>query len=211
MLFLFVTFLVLIMLGVIIIGMFEQGKTRPRRPPGELVALERELSPVSNRHLTPLDLGWQRSAAAPLAWTKTSALLLLALVIGPIGVMGVLAILGLANRMSLTPWPDNLLWGAAILLILGVLAALLINRIQDWQKVRALETRGQLAQGVMLDRWTMKGRGISYCVAYYFDLPGSSIPIVRGEINEWAYHTYQIGDLVRVRYLLDNPQVCRLE
>lgn len=185
-----------------------QGKMRPRRPPGEPLAPGPGLDPVSNRQLTPRDLGWQRPLAVPLTWTKTSAIILMVLVTGLIGVMSVLTIVGLASRLNLAAWPGNLVWIAAFLLILSVPALLLIHGIQEWQRVKALEARGQLAQGVILDRWGISGQGR---VAYYFDLPGGSAPVVRAELNDYAYQAYQVGDLVLVRYLPDNPQVCRLE
>jgi hypothetical protein len=187
---------------------FAQGKTRPRRPPGEPMTLGLEPAPVSNRQLTPRDLGWQRPLAAPMAWTKMNAVLLIGIVIGPLGVTSLLTIVGLTYYLDLSAWPGQLLWIALFLLILSVLALLLINGLREWQTVKALEARGQLAQGVLLDRWGVPRRGY---VAYYFDLPGGSAPIVRGEINDEAHRAYQVGDLVRVRYLPDNPQVCRLE
>ena len=204
--------LVLLTVGLIVAGLWiAQRETRPRRHPGEPVAPSPGLAPVSNRQLTPLDLGWRRPFAAPMAWTKTNAVLLMVLVIGPIGVGSVLTIVGLASRLNLAAWPGNLLWVAAFLLILSVPALLLIHGIRDWQRVKALEARGQLVQGVMLDRWVVRGRGTAYCVAYYFDLPWGSAPLVRAEMNDEAYHAYQVGDMVQVRYLPDNPQVCRVE
>lgn len=48
-------------------------------------------------------------------------------------------------------------------------------------------------------------------MAYYFKLPWQSGSVVRAEMNAEAYRAYQVGDPVQVRYLPENPQVCRLE
>jgi hypothetical protein len=100
------------------------------------------------------------------------------------------------------------------LLIVSTQVWRLVKGVQDWQKVKALEARGQLIQGVLLDRWSGLTRGSQYCVAYYFELPWVSPgggPLIRAENNKQAHRAYQVGDPVQVRYLPDNPQVCRLE
>jgi hypothetical protein len=99
------------------------------------------------------------------------------------------------------------------LLIVSTQAWMLVKGLQDWQKVKALEAQGQLIQGVLLDRWSGLSRGSQYCVAYYFELPWGSLggPLVRAENNKEAHRAYRVGDPVQVRYLPDNPQVCRLE
>jgi hypothetical protein len=94
-----------------------------------------------------------------------------------------------------------------LLLPLGML----IKGMRDWQKINALERRGQLTQGVLLDRWSGFYRASVYSVAYYFELPGGTAPMIRAEVNKGAHQAYQVGDPVQVRYLPDNPQVCRLE
>jgi hypothetical protein len=100
------------------------------------------------------------------------------------------------------------------LLIVSTQAWMLVKGVQGWQKVKALEARGQLTQGVLLDRWSGLTRGSQYCVAYYFELPWGSPgggPLVRAENNREAHRAYRVGEAVQVRYLPDNPQVCRLE
>lgn len=100
------------------------------------------------------------------------------------------------------------------LLIVSTQAWMLVKGVRAWQQVKALEARGQLIQGILLDRWSGLGRGSRYCVAYYFELPWGSPggrPLVRAEVNKEAHRAYRAGDPVQVRYLPDNPQVCRLE
>jgi hypothetical protein len=133
------------------------------------------------------------------------------MVLGPIGMGNVLLFLGLAGGLNPAAWPRNLPWVFVFLLVLSAQALLLIYGVREWQRVKAVEARGQVTQGVILDRWVRRGRGSAYCVAYYFELPWGSAPVVRAEINDEAYRAYQVGDAVQVCYLPDNPQVCRLE
>lgn len=109
-----------------------------------------------------------------------------------------------------------LLAGAALLF--GLFFLISGGRI-FWQAL-ALHSQGRLTGGVLFDRWIELGRvgraGYEkhYCVAYYFELPWQprgSPPVQRAEYNRTAYHSLRLGDPVLVRYLPDNPKICRLE
>ena len=202
--------LILLSLALIVAGLRSmQGESTPRRSNRGPVAISPELAPAPSRRLTPLDLGWRRPYWAPMALTGWNAALFM--VISPMGMGTVLMFLGLAGGLNPTAWPRNLPWVVAFTLVLSAQALLLIYGVREWQRVKALEARGQVTQGVILDRWVRRGRGSAYCVAYYFELPWGSAPVVRAEINDEAYRAYQVGDAVQVRYLPDKPQVCPLE
>jgi hypothetical protein len=77
---------------------------------------------------------------------------------------------------------------------------------------RQLTSRGQPAEGVLVDRWTdTDSEGDkTYIVAYRFSPPGGP-PVTAAEYSRKAYDTCQIGDSVEVRYLPAKPETCRLE
>lgn len=108
----------------------------------------------------------------------------------------------------------SLAW-AGLPLLLG-LAGLGVALWGGWElkQVWALEDRGQMIIGVIFDRWVADPYRRPPCVAYYFDLPGQPNErsrVIRAEYNRTAYNTYQVGDSVQIRYLPDNPKICRLE
>jgi hypothetical protein len=109
--------------------------------------------------------------------------------------------------LEMVPGPCSFLFlaGGAVMFYLG---------LQNWQRIQALATRGQMTQGIVFDRWITGARGRQYCIAYYFDLPWGSPDgsrVIRAEVNRQVYHAFQMGDSIPIRYLPDKPQVCRVE
>ncbi len=106
------------------------------------------------------------------------------------------------------------------LLIVAALGALfvligMVLFISGWQGImeaRKLSRRGQLIQGTLIDRWTDKDSDGDpvYCVAFEFVLPGRP-RVTRAEYNQEAHDLLEIGDPVSVRYLPQQPHICRLE
>jgi hypothetical protein len=98
------------------------------------------------------------------------------------------------------------------------LSGLLMLRVagRRYDAARQLEQAGQLAQGIVVDRWWQRGREAGNAVAYQFDAPlpdGSSRQVVKGELVDLVtrYTRLQIGTPVQVRYLPTDPNVCRIE
>lgn len=110
------------------------------------------------------------------------------------------------------PFDSLALGGVGLLLTLGGFVIIILGRL-ELKQVMALDNRGQIIGGIIFERWApFSGR--PPCVAYYFDLPGQPKEhsrVVRAEFNERAYYTYQVGDQVQIRYLPENPKLCRLE
>jgi hypothetical protein len=77
---------------------------------------------------------------------------------------------------------------------------------------RQLAWQGQVAQGFITDRWTDTDSDgdKTYIVAYQFSALGWP-PVTVAEYNHSAYDKFLPGDSVRVRYLPNKPQTCRLE
>lgn len=166
-----------------------------------------ESTPVANHPAFP-QLSWQR----PLwvSWPLTTGRAILLMVMGLLGISNLILSLAFFIWLELPPGLSSFLFpvGGGILFFLGV---------RDWQRLKALKTRGQLVQGVIFDRWVIgRVRTIfpSYNVAYYFDLPGGSpdgMRVIRAENNRQVYQAFRVGDPVQVRYLPDKPQVYRVE
>lgn len=90
--------------------------------------------------------------------------------------------------------------------------ALLGNSWRTMGQASQLNRQGQLIQGTVLDGWTdtdSDGDRV-YCVAYHFTPPGRP-GVTRAEYNRTAYNRLAPGDPVSVRYLPQNPHICRLE
>jgi hypothetical protein len=109
--------------------------------------------------------------------------------------------------------PYYLLFIAALGSLFVVFGVILF--ISGWQgiaKSRKLSRRGQLIQGTLIDRWTDQDSDGDpvYCIAFEFTLPGRP-HVTRAEYNREAYDLLEIGDPVSVRYLPDQPHICRLE
>jgi hypothetical protein len=109
---------------------------------------------------------------------------------------------------------SSLGWAGLPLLFVLVGLGLALWGGRELNQVLALDGRGQMIRGVVFDRWVAYPYRRPPCVAYYFDLlgqPNGRTRVVRAEYNRTAYNTYQVGDSVPIRYLPDNPKICRLE
>ncbi|MDH3675252.1 MAG: DUF3592 domain-containing protein [Anaerolineae bacterium] len=83
---------------------------------------------------------------------------------------------------------------------------------REIHKARVLARHGEMTSGSLIDRWTETDSDgdREYCVAFRFAVPGE-LEITTAEYNRKAYNTLQVGDLVQVRYVPDQPQTCCLE
>lgn len=213
--------LVLLTVGLIVAGLWVMQQEQASRP-----AVSRPTAPgleqpsTSSRPALPPDLQWKRPFRVHWALTRGNAGMAMAYGIGLI--VSLPFVLYWVSSFAARDWSNISLFGFIFmlpfvvvpLLIVGIQGWMMVKGVLDWQKVKALEERGQLTQGVLLDRWSGMSRGSRYCLAYYFELPWGhpgSGPLVRAEVNREAHRAYRVGDLVQVRYLPDNPQVCRLE
>lgn|GEM_PF-4547001 len=206
-------FLMVILIGTVVliaisIGLgllLMQPEQAPHRPGHHLSTPE----PASAANHPPFsELSWPRPLWAP--WPLTPGKAILLMVIGLLGMSNLILSLVFLIWLEVPLGPCSFLFpvGGGVLFFLGV---------RDWQRIKALETQGQLAQGVIFDSWvTGRGRTLfpSYNVAYYFTLPWGSPDgsrVIRAENNRQVYQTFQIGDTIPVRYLPDKPQICRVE
>lgn len=76
-----------------------------------------------------------------------------------------------------------------------------------------LGRQGQVAQGLVVDRWTetdSDGDKV-YVVAYRFNALGHPPVTIAEYFHRGLFDKLQLGEAVRVRYLPDKPQTCRLE
>lgn len=182
----------------VVFGTLRAARSSRQDPPG--------LGPAQ---LLPPTVQWQRSWWVSTAITETNSLMYLGL-----AVVGMLITLTVAVTLILRGSAGPLgvfFFGPMGLVLLLLQGGLFVKGMLDWQKNQTLTDRGQLARGVLIDRWKRRGHQTRlYCVAYYFE-PLESRGVVRAEINFTAYDTLRIGDVVQVRYLPDQPQVCRLE
>jgi hypothetical protein len=207
---------------LIVVGFWlMQQEQASRQPASRPTGLGPELPSATSRPAPPPDLQWKRpSGRVPWALTRRNASL--TIVYGGGLLVTLPYVLYSLSRNATADRPDfspiacicMLPFIVIPLLIVSTQVWALVKGVRDWQKVKALEARGQLSEGVLLDRWSGLWRGSEYCVAYYFELPWGNPgggPLIRAEVNKEAHRTYRVGDSVRVRYLPDNPQVCRLE
>ncbi len=77
-----------------------------------------------------------------------------------------------------------------------------------------LTLEGSLTWGVVTDRWTQWIRRKHYCIVYRFEIPATgytSRAVIQAEYNPDVYRRCQVGERVLVRYLPENPAICRLE
>lgn len=206
-----VVLLILLSVALIVAGLWSMlAESTFRRPNREPLAPSPAPITALSRRLTAFDLGWRRPfLLPPMALTNWYAQFFM--IVPAVIVLGLLALV--ITWFIQTPGARLSEFPLAFIFvpIVGVQGLMFTKGLLDWRKLQALNTRGQLASGFMLDRWVKRGRSTAYCVAYYFELPWGSAPVVRAEINDEAYHAYQIGNSVSVRYLPEKPQVCRLE
>jgi hypothetical protein len=131
--------------------------------------------------------------------------------LGIAGMIITLAVVAMLILQGSGGWSGVFPFKTMGLMWLALQGGLFVKGVLDWQKDQALTGRGHLVQGVLFDRWVRRGRGTRFhYVAYYFEPPAQA-GVIRAEINADAYHTLRIGDEVQVRYLPNQPQVCRLE
>jgi hypothetical protein len=208
--------LVLFTTVLIVAGLWLMQQDQASRQPASRPAVP-ELPLASSPPTPSPGLQWRRPYMVPWALTRKNAGLVIA---GGLGLILTLPfVLYWVGGFAARDWSSFSPLGCIFMLPFVVIPLLivswqvwmLVKGVRDWQRIKMLEARGQLAPGVMLDRWIRRGRGVAYCVAYYFELPWESAPVVRAEMNAEAYRAYQVGDSVQVRYLPDNPKVCRLE
>jgi hypothetical protein len=105
-------------------------------------------------------------------------------------------------------------WLGWLPLLVGVVTAMLARRRE--KLAQQLDRDGQITSGIVIERWHARGRQGGPCATYQFDaqLPdGQSRRIVKAEIVDLVtrFQQLQAGMLVQVRYLLDDPNVCRIE
>lgn len=115
-----------------------------------------------------------------------------------------------------TPFKPLLLFAGLGGVMLGIGLALLPSRWRAWRNVRRLYSEGQVVPATVVNLWRSANTGhqISYCVAYRFEVAastGHSQTILSAEVNELAFDWLRLRQETPVRYLPDNPHVCRLE
>jgi hypothetical protein len=184
---------VILIIGLLLRQALAPSDSTRKDPPG--------LGPAQ---LLPPTVHWRRPYWVSTAITEANGMMYMGL-----GLLGMFITLSFAVVLILRGSGDSF-FGTIGLLLLVFQGGLFIKGMLDWQKDRALTSRGQLVQGVLIDRWVRHGRSRIDCVAYYFE-PLGHAGLVRAEMNPKAYRTLRIGDAVQVRYLPDQPQVCHLE
>ncbi|MCB0211958.1 MAG: hypothetical protein KDJ52_21635 [Anaerolineae bacterium] len=115
-----------------------------------------------------------------------------------------------------SPFKPLLLFAGLGVVMLTIGLVLLPTRWRNWRKVRRLYTQGQVVPATVVNLWRSADarRQISYCVAYQFeatDINGQAQTIVSAEVNELAFEVLRLRQQTPVRYLPENPNVCRLE
>jgi hypothetical protein len=196
-----------VVLTVSLIGvglLLMQQEPAARQPTSRLSGPGSELAPASSDSALS-ELPWKRPVLPPMPLTSGNAVLYM--IIGLFGIANFISSLGFSIWLELPLGTCSFLYliGGGVIFFLG---------LRNWQRVQALKSRGQLTQGVIFDRWLRGSRGLSQCVAYCFDLPWGSPEgsrVIRAEINGQVYRAFQIGDSILIRYLPDEPQVCRVE
>lgn len=86
-------------------------------------------------------------------------------------------------------------------------------------QIFTLNRHGQKTMGIVFDKWQQEGwrrkrrTPILDCVAYYFDIQDETgrLRVVRAENNAAAFRVLSEDNVVKVRYLPDKPEICRLE
>ncbi|MCB0164379.1 MAG: hypothetical protein KDI79_09145 [Anaerolineae bacterium] len=115
-----------------------------------------------------------------------------------------------------TPFKPLLLFAGLGGVMLGIGLALLPARWHAWRRVRRLDTQGQIAPATVVNLWRSANarRQVLYCVAYEFEathLDGQAQTVLSAEYNELAFETLRLRQQTPVRYLPENPEICRLE
>lgn len=116
----------------------------------------------------------------------------------------------------ITPFKPLLLFAGLGVVMLGIGLALLPARWRAWRSVRRLYSEGRVVPAKVVNLWrsTNKRRQVSPCVAYEFEAvrpDGQRQTILSAEVNPLAFESLRLRQQTPVRYLPDNPDLCRLE
>ncbi len=105
--------------------------------------------------------------------------------------------------------------GVPLLGLVGFGVGLVIWGRNTLRHDKRLQAYGQIARAEIIDRWARWGyRSSWHCVAYRFRVlsaDGAPQTHIFAERNPQAYYQLHIGDEVPLRYLPDDPSICRLE
>jgi hypothetical protein len=130
----------LIGVGLLLMQQEEQAPPRPAsRPSGSGSGLA-----PGDSHPVLSKLPWQRPWWVP--WPLTTGKAVLFMIIGLSGSLDFIGSLGFLIWLEVPLGIFSFLFpvGGGVLFFLG---------LRDWQRIRALETTGQMTQGVVFDRW----------------------------------------------------------
>lgn len=105
----------------------------------------------------------------------------------------------------------GMLAGAFVLMVVIAFILTWDRRQRGKELARELDHRGEICQGVIIDRWRNHGDHNRsdfqhYHVAYRYDKQE-----IRQEVGALTYWRLSLGKAARVRYLPDNPEAARLE
>jgi hypothetical protein len=109
-------------------------------------------------------------------------------------------------------------WLGWLPLLAGIVVVIWARRREEL--AQQLDQRGQIASGVVIERWHQRrhnsGQRGGPCATYHFDvqlLDGQTRQIVKAELIDLVtrFQRLQVGTSVQVRYLPDDPNVCRIE
>jgi hypothetical protein len=106
--------------------------------------------------------------------------------------------------------------GIPILVLIAFGVGLLLWGRKTLQRDKRLQAYGRITHAEIIDRWARWGyRSSWHCVAYRFRAPSPEDNVLLtytfAERNYEAYHQLRVGDRVPLRYLPEDPSVCRLE
>jgi hypothetical protein len=89
-------------------------------------------------------------------------------------------------------------------------AGILYGAVRGKYYSRLLLSEGQTARAYLFDHWQDKDSDgdPTYFVAYAFKTSNGQL-VSHAEQNKRLYQTYQIGDTLEIRYLLENPSICQ--
>ena len=115
-----------------------------------------------------------------------------------------------------TPFKPLLIFVGLGGIMLGIGLSLLQARWRAWRSVRRLYTQGQIAPATVVNLWCEANarHQVLYCVAYEFEVTrpdGHIQTVLSAEYNELAFETLRLRQPTPIRYLPENPEICRLE
>ena len=110
-------------------------------------------------------------------------------------------------------WPSILGVGMSLLFV-GIGLMMVIPGAQAGKHILKLGSQGQLTRATVFARWEeTDSDGTSYYVAYAFKVssrPTGQQIISNAQQSLYAYKKLSIGGQVNIKYLSDNPQICRM-